>query len=108
MADELKCSPPVAGLTRTERDRGTAYELLFKGDGPQDFTQLSLFRPFGPVLKVKSERVAAGSMLINIIVPLSKRPDAFRQFISNFRYPLEREMTSWPPLTHAVIRTLFS
>ncbi|KAL6113987.1 csgalnact1 [Pungitius sinensis] len=75
----------IEGLTRTERNRGTVYELLFKGDGPQDFTQLSLFRPFGPVLKVKSERVAASSMLINIIVPLSKRPDAFRQFISNFR-----------------------
>uniref|UniRef100_A0A665TJW7 Hexosyltransferase n=1 Tax=Echeneis naucrates TaxID=173247 RepID=A0A665TJW7_ECHNA len=75
----------IEGLTRTERDRGTVYELVFKGDSPQDFTQLVLFRPFGPVMKVKSENVDTRSMLINIIVPLSKRLDAFRQFINNFR-----------------------
>lgn len=79
----------VSGLARTERDRGSVYELTFKGKGPQDFTQLVLFRPFGPVMKVKSESVDTRSMLINIIVPLSKRPDAFRQFINNFRYHLE-------------------
>ncbi|XP_023249965.1 chondroitin sulfate N-acetylgalactosaminyltransferase 1-like [Seriola lalandi dorsalis] len=75
----------VEGLTRTERDRGTVYELMFKGDGPQDFTHLVLFRPFGPMMKVKSDSVDTRSMLINIIVPLSKRPDTFRQFINNFR-----------------------
>ncbi|XP_026199828.1 chondroitin sulfate N-acetylgalactosaminyltransferase 1-like [Anabas testudineus] len=75
----------IEGLARTERDRGSVYELTFKGKGPQDFTQLVLFRPFGPVMKVKSESVDTRSMLINIIVPLSKRPDAFRQFINNFR-----------------------
>lgn len=76
-------------MTRTERDRGTVYELMFKGDGPRDFTQLVLFRPFGPVVKVKSESVDTHSMLINIIVPLSKRADAFRQFMNNFRYHLK-------------------
>lgn len=83
----------LPGLTRTERDRGTVYELTFKGDGPQDFTQLVLFRPFGPVVKVKSESVDTHSILINIIVPLSKRSDAFRQFISNFRCRWKRELT---------------
>ncbi|KAG7237550.1 hypothetical protein INR49_032167 [Caranx melampygus] len=85
--EEANISPSdfVEGLTRTERDRGTVYELVFKGDNPQDFTQLVLFRPFGPMMKVKSESVDTRSMLINIIVPLSKRPDAFRQFINNFR-----------------------
>ncbi|KAI4820696.1 hypothetical protein KUCAC02_028667 [Chaenocephalus aceratus] len=52
---------------------------------PTGFTQVVLFRPFGPVLKVKSESVNTRSTLINIIVPLSKRPEAFRQFINNFR-----------------------
>ncbi|XP_060894692.1 chondroitin sulfate N-acetylgalactosaminyltransferase 1-like isoform X2 [Labrus mixtus] len=75
----------IEGLTRTERDRGSVYELMFKGDGPQDFTQLVLFRPFGPVVKVKSHSVDTSHMLINIIVPLSKRSEAFRQFIHNFR-----------------------
>lgn len=79
----------VTGLTRTERDRGTVYELMFKGDGSREFTQLVLFRPFGPVVKVKSESVDARSILINIIVPLSKRADAFRQFIRSFRYHLK-------------------
>ncbi|KAM9743119.1 chondroitin sulfate N-acetylgalactosaminyltransferase 1-like [Menidia menidia] len=75
----------IQGLTRTERDRGSVYELTFKGGGPQDFTQLALFRPFGPLMKVKSEIVNTHSLLINIIVPLSKRVDTFRQFMENFR-----------------------
>lgn len=79
-------SGSLSGLTRTERDRGTVYDLMFKGDGPRDFTQLALFRPFGPVVKVKSESLDTHSILVNIIVPLSKRTDAFKQFINNFRY----------------------
>ncbi|XP_021175915.2 chondroitin sulfate N-acetylgalactosaminyltransferase 1 [Fundulus heteroclitus] len=75
----------VQGLTRTERTRGTVYELTFKGDGPQDFSQLVLFRPFGPLMKVKSDSVNTRSIIINIIVPLSGRLDAFRQFVNNFR-----------------------
>ncbi|KAJ3603551.1 hypothetical protein NHX12_028296 [Muraenolepis orangiensis] len=75
----------IEGLTRTERDRGTVYEMLFKGGGPHDFTRLVFFRPFGPVMKVKSERVDTANMLINIIVPLSKRAHSFRQFMANFR-----------------------
>ncbi|XP_029685766.1 chondroitin sulfate N-acetylgalactosaminyltransferase 1-like isoform X2 [Takifugu rubripes] len=75
----------VEGLTRTERDRGTVYELMFKDNTSWGFTQLVLFRPFGPVVKVKSETVDASSILVNVIVPLSKRTDAFRQFIKNFR-----------------------
>ncbi|XP_014188069.1 chondroitin sulfate N-acetylgalactosaminyltransferase 1 [Haplochromis burtoni] len=75
----------IQGMTRTERDRGSIYELTFKGDSPQDFTQLVLFRPFGPVMKVKSEIVNTQNIIINIIVPLSKRVDTFKQFIKNFR-----------------------
>ncbi|KAJ3615179.1 hypothetical protein NHX12_018747, partial [Muraenolepis orangiensis] len=75
----------IEGLTHTERDRGTVYEMLFKGGGPHDFTRLVFFRPFGPVMKVKSERVDTANMLINIIVPLSKRAHSFRQFMANFR-----------------------
>lgn len=67
------------------------YELMFKGDGSRDFTQLVLFRPFGPVVKVKSESLNTRSILINIIVPLSKRTDAFKQFIHNFRYRLKSD-----------------
>ncbi|KAM9822678.1 chondroitin sulfate N-acetylgalactosaminyltransferase 1-like [Syngnathus typhle] len=75
----------IEGLTRTERDRGTVYELMFKGDGPRDYAKTVLFRPFGPLVKVKSELVDTRSMLINIIVPLSKRADTFRHFVHNFR-----------------------
>lgn len=73
-------------MTRTERTRGTVYELVFKGDGPQNFAQLVLFRPFGPLMKVKSDGVSTHGIIINIIVPLSGRVDAFEQFMSNFRY----------------------
>ncbi|KAM9391456.1 chondroitin sulfate N-acetylgalactosaminyltransferase 1-like [Pholidichthys leucotaenia] len=75
----------IQGLTRTERDRGSVYELMFKGEGPQDFAQMVLFKPFGPVMKVKSETLNTRNMIINIIVPLSKRVDTFKQFINNFR-----------------------
>lgn len=75
----------VLGLTRTERGRGSVYELTFTGDGPQSFTQLVLFRPFGPVMKVRSESVNTHSIVINIIVPLSKRLETFKQFMNNFR-----------------------
>uniref|UniRef100_H2LF64 Hexosyltransferase n=1 Tax=Oryzias latipes TaxID=8090 RepID=H2LF64_ORYLA len=78
----------IQGLTRTERTRGSTYELVFKGDSPQDFTQLFLFRPFGPPMKVKSESVNTRSTVINIIIPLSKRMEAFSRFMSNFRYCL--------------------
>uniref|UniRef100_A0A3B4AXH9 Hexosyltransferase n=1 Tax=Periophthalmus magnuspinnatus TaxID=409849 RepID=A0A3B4AXH9_9GOBI len=74
----------IQGLTRTERDRGTVYDLIFKGDTPQEFTELVLFRPFGPVLKVRSDRVDTSRILVNIVVPLSKRLDTFKQFMSNF------------------------
>uniref|UniRef100_A0A3P9HTR2 Hexosyltransferase n=1 Tax=Oryzias latipes TaxID=8090 RepID=A0A3P9HTR2_ORYLA len=75
----------IQGLTRTERTRGSTYELVFKGDSQQDFTQLLLFRPFGPAMKVKSESVNTRSTVINIIIPLSKRMEAFSRFMSNFR-----------------------
>ncbi|XP_010874407.2 chondroitin sulfate N-acetylgalactosaminyltransferase 1 [Esox lucius] len=75
----------IEGLTRTERDKGTVYELMFKGEGPRDFRQLMFFRPFGPVVRVKNERVDTRHMLINIVVPLSQRTDTFRLFMDNFR-----------------------
>ncbi|KAK7934249.1 hypothetical protein WMY93_005145 [Mugilogobius chulae] len=75
----------IQGMSRTERDRGTVYDLVFKGDTLQDFTQLVLFRPFGPIFKVRSDKVDTSRVLVNIIVPLSKRLDTFRQFMSNFR-----------------------
>ncbi|CAG09592.1 unnamed protein product, partial [Tetraodon nigroviridis] len=75
----------VEGLTRTERDRGTVYELTFKDKGPRGLSQLVLFRPFGPLLKVRSESVDLSSVLVNVVVPLSGRTEAFRRFIANFR-----------------------
>ena len=73
------------------------YELMFKGERPQDFRQLVFFRPFGPVVRVKNERVDTRHMLINIIVPLSRRADTFRQFINNFRF--EQNETTWPTIS---------
>lgn len=61
------------------------YELMFKAENPQAFTQVALFRPFGPLVKVKSECLNTHNILINIIIPLTKRTEAFRHFISNFR-----------------------
>ncbi|MBN3325255.1 CGAT1 acetylgalactosaminyltransferase, partial [Atractosteus spatula] len=75
----------IEGIYRTEKDKGTLYELTFKGNQNHEFRRLVFFRPFGPVMKVKNERVDTSNMLINIIVPLAKRTDKFRQFMQNFR-----------------------
>ncbi|XP_061554166.1 chondroitin sulfate N-acetylgalactosaminyltransferase 1 [Phycodurus eques] len=75
----------IEGITRTEKDKGTVYELTFRGESSREFRRLVLFRPFGPLMKVKSERVDTEDVLINIVVPLSRRTDKFKQFMHNFR-----------------------
>lgn len=74
------------GIYRTEKDKGTLYELTFKGDHKHEFRRLVLFRPFGPIMKVKKEKLNMANTLINVIVPLAKRVDKFRQFMQNFRF----------------------
>ncbi|NWI67888.1 CGAT1 acetylgalactosaminyltransferase, partial [Todus mexicanus] len=76
----------VEGIYRTEKDKGTLYELTFKGDTKHQFKKMVLFRPFGPVMKVKNENVNIADTLINVIVPLAKRASKFRQFMQNFRW----------------------
>uniref|UniRef100_A0A5F9DQS7 Hexosyltransferase n=1 Tax=Oryctolagus cuniculus TaxID=9986 RepID=A0A5F9DQS7_RABIT len=76
----------VEGIYRTERDKGTLYELTFRGHHQHEFRRLVLFRPFGPILKVKKERLDMAHTLINVIVPLARRADKFRQFMQNFRW----------------------
>lgn len=75
----------IEGIARTEKDKGTLYELTFRGEQKQEFRRLLLFRPFGPLMKVKSELVETANMAINIVLPLSQRADKFRQFMHNFR-----------------------
>ncbi|XP_033501965.2 chondroitin sulfate N-acetylgalactosaminyltransferase 1 [Epinephelus lanceolatus] len=75
----------IEGITRTEKDKGTLYELTLRGESSNEFRRLVLFRPFGPLMKVKNERVDTASVPINIIVPLSKRTDKFKHFMHNFR-----------------------
>ncbi|XP_030625238.1 chondroitin sulfate N-acetylgalactosaminyltransferase 1 isoform X2 [Chanos chanos] len=75
----------IEGIARTEKDKGTLYELTFRGEQKQEFRRLVLFRPFGPLMKVKNERVDTAATPINIVVPLSQRADKFRQFMNNFR-----------------------
>ncbi|XP_018518037.1 LOW QUALITY PROTEIN: chondroitin sulfate N-acetylgalactosaminyltransferase 1 [Lates calcarifer] len=75
----------IEGITRTEKDKGTLYELTFRGESSNEFRRLVLFRPFGPLMKVKTERVDTANVPINIIVPLSRRTDKFKQFMLNFR-----------------------
>ncbi|XP_006630800.1 chondroitin sulfate N-acetylgalactosaminyltransferase 2 [Lepisosteus oculatus] len=75
----------VEGLYRTERDKGTLYELFYRKEDADDFRHVTLFRPFGPLMKVRSTSIEAASSIINIIVPLSGRAEAFSQFLHNFR-----------------------
>lgn len=74
-----------AGLYRTERDKGTLYELFFAKEDSGNFHHVTLFRPFGPLMKVRSTSVETSGVVINIIVPLAGRTEAFSQFLHNFR-----------------------
>ncbi|KAL2092877.1 hypothetical protein ACEWY4_012675 [Coilia grayii] len=75
----------IEGIYRTERDYGTLYELMFKGDGSEDFRRLVFFRPFGPLMKLRNDQVDLSGTLINMIVPLAKMADKFKRFMVNFR-----------------------
>ncbi|KAM8924510.1 chondroitin sulfate N-acetylgalactosaminyltransferase 2 [Pelodytes ibericus] len=75
----------VEGYYRTERDKGSHYELYYKKPELADYHHITLFRPFGPLMKVKVETEDISGILINIIVPLSGRTEAFAQFVQNFR-----------------------
>ncbi|XP_024607293.1 chondroitin sulfate N-acetylgalactosaminyltransferase 2 isoform X2 [Neophocaena asiaeorientalis asiaeorientalis] len=75
----------IEGYYRTERDKGTLYELFFKKADLTEYRHVTLFRPFGPLMKVKSEMIDITRSIINIIVPLAERTEAFAQFMQNFR-----------------------
>ncbi|XP_016014107.2 chondroitin sulfate N-acetylgalactosaminyltransferase 2 isoform X3 [Rousettus aegyptiacus] len=74
----------IEGYYRTERDKGTQYELFFKKADLMEYRHVTLFRPFGPLMKVKSEMIDISRSIINIIVPLAERTEAFVQFMQNF------------------------
>lgn len=73
------------GYYRTERDKGSQYELFYKKADEMEYRHVSLFRPFGPLMKVKTETVDISRSMINIIVPLAGRTEVFAQFMQNFR-----------------------
>uniref|UniRef100_A0A8C5WLA8 Hexosyltransferase n=1 Tax=Leptobrachium leishanense TaxID=445787 RepID=A0A8C5WLA8_9ANUR len=75
----------LEGYYRTERDKGSHYELYYKKPDAGDYHHVTLFRPFGPLMKVKVETEDVSRTIINIIVPLSGRTEAFAQFVQNFR-----------------------
>ena len=75
-----------AGLYRTERDKGTLYELFFAKEDSSSFRHVTLFRPFGPLMKVRSTSVETQGVVINVIVPLAGRVETFLQFLHNFRW----------------------
>ncbi|XP_053306320.1 chondroitin sulfate N-acetylgalactosaminyltransferase 2 [Spea bombifrons] len=75
----------VEGYYRTERDKGSQYELFYKKPDSENYDHITLFRPFGPLMKVKVDTEDISRTLVNIIVPLSGRTEAFAQFVENYR-----------------------
>ncbi|XP_067270685.1 chondroitin sulfate N-acetylgalactosaminyltransferase 1 [Pseudorasbora parva] len=72
------------GIFRTEKDKGTLYDLAFRENSAPDFRRLVFFRPFAPLMTVREEFMDTSQILINIILPLAERLDAFRQFLQRF------------------------
>ncbi|XP_032761717.1 chondroitin sulfate N-acetylgalactosaminyltransferase 2 isoform X2 [Rattus rattus] len=82
---EVSIGAKLPSYYRTERDKGTHYELFFKKADLMEYRHVTLFRPFGPLMKVKNELIDITRSIINIIVPLAERTEAFSQFMQNFR-----------------------
>lgn len=77
----------IEGMYRTEPMTGTQYELFFREiDQPQKHTyrKITLIRPFGILHSVDQNQKNTSQIWINLILPLSGRIDAFRQFMSRF------------------------
>ncbi|XP_063814813.1 chondroitin sulfate N-acetylgalactosaminyltransferase 2 isoform X1 [Pseudophryne corroboree] len=75
----------VEGYYRTERDKGSHYELFYKKPESGNYHHITLFRPFGPLMKVKVETQDRSRTVVNFIVPLSGRTEAFAQFVQNYK-----------------------
>ena len=77
----------IEGMYRTEPGTGTQYELFFRNlDKPQKslYSKVTLIRPFAPLLNLESSVKNTSQVWINLILPLSGRVDAFRQFMTRF------------------------
>ena len=77
----------IEGMYRTEPVTGTQYELFFRNlDQPQKnlYTKVTLLRPFAPLLNLEASIKNTSQIWINLILPLSGRVDAFRQFMTRF------------------------
>lgn len=78
----------VEGVYRTDPAWGSHYELYFinKDDSKRrnSYVKLSVFRPFGPPMTVSQHVITTGPEWINIILPLSKRVETFKQFMDQF------------------------
>ena len=77
----------IEGMYRTEPVTGTQYELFFRNlDEPQKnlYTKATLIRPFAPLLNLETTVKNTSQIWINLILPLSGRVDAFRQFMNRF------------------------
>ena len=46
-----------------------------------EYRHVTLFHPFGPLMKVKNEMLDIARSIINIIVPPAERTEAFAQFM---------------------------
>lgn len=77
----------IEGMYRTEPVTGTQYELFFRNlNEPQKnlYSKVTLVRPFAPVLNLETAVKNTSQIWINLILPLSGRVDAFKQFMSRF------------------------
>ena len=77
----------IEGMYRTEPLTGTQYELYFREiDQPQKhaYRKMTLMRPFGLLHNVGHVQKNTSQVWINLILPLSGRIEAFRQFMSRF------------------------
>lgn len=77
----------IEGLYRTEPLSGTLYILFFRDlDKPQKYAyrKITVMRPFMFLLNLADVREDTSHTWINLVLPLSGRLEAFRQFLSRF------------------------
>lgn len=76
----------IEGIYRTEPTSGSHYELYFTDikSNSGNYSKVVVMRPFGPLVEVQSTMKDTSKQWINLILPLSKRLDSFKQFMIRF------------------------
>ena len=79
------------GYMRTDKTKGSQYELYYKTNTKCVFQHVSVFRPFAPLQLVTNNMFDKRNVWINMIMPLQGRLETLAQFLDMFMPIVEKD-----------------